>query len=160
MFEKSWLVLIHFVNRLVYIRTELAEKRHLILLERHRNRMADRIKKFWRRYFPIPKNWRTRRFARIYAVHIHNKLEFYLRKGPRKKFVEYINHKLKEFRFARQWAIYQKAAVAMQYAWKRYKFEDFKRYAKIVGLWSVCYNRYIQNESKKGKKKKLKKRAK
>lgn len=66
MFEKSWLVLLHFATHLTVLRTQFEEKKSKEELEKHRDKMAYRITRFWKKYFPLPKLWRTRRFARSY----------------------------------------------------------------------------------------------
>jgi hypothetical protein len=77
MFEKSWLVLISFTKVMKVLRKQFNKKKHDIAMDRYRNKMADRIKKAFRAYYPLPVMWRTRRFARVYAVHFSNNFAFY-----------------------------------------------------------------------------------
>jgi hypothetical protein len=37
MFEKSWLVLIHFAKRIIVLRNGIAERRHKVAMEKYRN---------------------------------------------------------------------------------------------------------------------------
>jgi hypothetical protein len=161
MFEKSWFVLVHFVKRIEAWNNSLDSRRKEIAWEAAQNNAADIIKCYWRKYYPIPVKWRTRRFARSYAIHIRNNLAVYTRVGPRKQFVEYVNQKIKDVKLARHFLYFIAAAQRIQRCWKVFRFNDLKRYAKIVGLWTICYNKAISASVKRSKKKKKgKKRAK
>jgi hypothetical protein len=85
------------------------------------NKMALRITRFWRAYFPLPSKWKTRRFARFYGTIIQRDWDVLTKRKEKKQLTLYVNDAIIKKKILNILSWYNWNVNQINFAWDRFK---------------------------------------
>lgn len=147
-----------FLNRTEELRTRFLDKKAEIANDIRMNQQASRITNFFRRYAPLPKKWRTRRFARFYGAIIRRDFDTLTNKKEKHALAKYVNEGIIKRKAINILNWYNWNVQQIYWAWDRYKRLNSDRRNKLEGMWNMILERMMVKDTR-GKKAKRKKKG-